>query len=47
MGKLEEAEEPMQRALAIFEKSLGSDHPNVATLLNNLAGLLKVCGSTT
>ena len=46
-SELEEAEEPMQRALAIFEKSLGSDHPNVATLLNNLASLLKVHRSTT
>ena len=28
-----------KRALAIYEKSLGPDHPNVARELNNLAGL--------
>ncbi len=27
----------MQRALAIVEKALGAEHPNVATGLNNLA----------
>ena len=31
----------MRRALAIDEKSYGPDHPNVATALNNLAGLLE------
>src|SRR5208282_1444813 len=36
-----EAEPLMRRALAIFEASLGSDHPNVAIDLNNLAQLLK------
>ena len=36
----------MKRALAIFEKSLGAEHPNVATLLNNLASLLKVRDQT-
>jgi tetratricopeptide (TPR) repeat protein len=30
-----------RRALAIDEASLGADHPNVATHLNNLAGLLR------
>jgi len=35
-----EAEPLMRRALAIDEKSLGKDHPNVATDLNNLALLL-------
>ena len=40
MGKLAEAEEPQRRALAISEKALGSDHPTVATRLNNLALLL-------
>ena len=40
-GKLDEAEEPMKQALAIFKKVLGEEHPNVATLLNNLAGLLR------
>lgn len=39
-GKLEEAEAPMREALAIFKKVLGEEHPNVATLLNNLAQLL-------
>jgi tetratricopeptide (TPR) repeat protein len=31
----------MRRALAITEASYGPDHPNVATSLNNLAGLLR------
>ena len=46
-GKLEEAEEPTRRALAVWEKALGPDHPQVATGLNNLAVLLKVSDSTT
>jgi tetratricopeptide (TPR) repeat protein len=36
-----QAETLKRRALAIWEKSLGSDHPQVATGLNNLALLLK------
>jgi len=36
-----EAEPLMRRVLAIFRKSLGEDHPNVATALNNLARLLQ------
>lgn len=39
-GKSEEGEAPMREALAIFKKVLGEEHPNVATLLNNIAGLL-------
>ncbi len=31
----------MRRALTISEKSLGTEHPNVATGLNNLATLLQ------
>ena len=31
----------MRRAVAIVERSLGKDHPNVATALNNLAQLLQ------
>ena len=38
---MNEAEPLYRRALAITEKSLGPDHPNVATALNNLAGLLR------
>jgi tetratricopeptide (TPR) repeat protein len=30
-----------KRALAIFEKALGPDHPSVASVLNNLASLYK------
>jgi Tetratricopeptide repeat len=40
-NRLAEAEPLMRRALAIFENSLGKDHPNVAVQLNNLAQLLK------
>ncbi|WP_207896429.1 tetratricopeptide repeat protein [Nitrosomonas sp. Nm84] len=36
-----EAEPLMRRALAIDEASFGEDHPNVASVLNNLAQLLK------
>jgi tetratricopeptide (TPR) repeat protein len=36
-----EAEQLMQRALAIGEASYGPHHPNVATRLNNLAELLR------
>ena len=46
-GKLAEAEPLFQRALALGEKTLGPDHPTVATRLNNLAQLLQVRGSTT
>ena len=46
-GKLDEAEEPNRRALAIREKALGPYHPDVAESLNNLASLLQVLSSTT
>jgi tetratricopeptide (TPR) repeat protein len=36
-GKFSEAVPLAQQALAIREKALGSDHPNVATSLNSLA----------
>ena len=36
-GKYAEAEPLFKRALAIREKALGKDHPDVATSLNNLA----------
>jgi hypothetical protein len=36
MNRLAEAEPLMCRALAIDEKGLGKDHPNVARDLNNL-----------
>ena len=39
-GKPEEALPLYTRSREIFEKVLGQDHPNVATLLNNEAGLL-------
>ena len=44
MGKLAEAEPFYQRALAVWEKALGPDHPQVAAGLNNLAQLLQVHG---
>jgi hypothetical protein len=46
-GKLDEAEPLIRRDLAISEKALSPDHPDVAITLNNLASLLKVRGSTT
>ena len=39
-GKYAEAEPLYQRALAIWEKALGPDHPNVAVSLENYASLL-------
>ena len=38
-GRYSEAIPLVQRALAILEKALGPDHPDVAASLNNLAGL--------
>jgi tetratricopeptide (TPR) repeat protein len=37
-GRNAEAEPLYKRSLAIREKALGPDHPEVATSLNNLAG---------
>ena len=38
-NRFDEAEPRISRALAIDEKGLGPDHPNVALRLNNLAQL--------
>ena len=38
-GQYAQAEPLYKRALAIWEKALGPDHPDVATSLNNLAEL--------
>ena len=43
-GRFDDAIEPCQRALAIREKTLGSEHPDVATSLNNLAELYRMKG---
>ena len=43
-GLYEEAEPLYQRSLAISEKALGPDHPEVAATLNNLAGLYRSQG---
>jgi tetratricopeptide (TPR) repeat protein len=43
-GKYIEAEAVLNRALAIYGKTLGPDHPNVATGLNNLAAVYKLQG---
>ncbi len=40
-GQYAQAEPLYKRSLAIVEKALGPDHPNVATSLNNLALLYK------
>ena len=42
-GKLSEAEPLMRRSLAIKEKALGPDHPDVAISLSSIASLLQVC----
>ena len=38
-GRYADAEPLYKRSLAIWEKALGPDHPDVATALNNLAAL--------
>ena len=43
-GKDAEAEPLYKRALAIREKALGKDHPDVATVLENLAVLYEKIG---
>ena len=40
-GKYDEAKPLYERANSIWEESLGPDHPQVATGLNNLAELLR------
>ncbi len=46
-GRYAEAEPLYKRALAILEKALGPDHPDVATTLENYAALLRKTGRTT
>jgi CHAT domain-containing protein/Flp pilus assembly protein TadD len=43
-GRYADAIPIAQQVLAIWEKALGRDHPNVATALNNLAGLYRSQG---
>ena len=43
-GKYTEAEPLYKRSLRIREKALGTDHPYVATSLNNLTGLYRATG---
>jgi tetratricopeptide (TPR) repeat protein len=43
-GRFDEAEPLFRRALAIYEKAAGPEHPAVATLLSNLSQVLKVEG---
>ncbi len=43
-GNYAEAEPLYKRALAILEKTLGSEHPRVATALKNYAALLRETG---
>ena len=41
LGNFAEAEALMRRALALWEESLGPNHPHVASALSNLASLLR------
>ena len=43
-GNYAEAEPLYQRSLAIWEKALGPEHPNVAQRLENYAALLRETG---
>ncbi len=45
-GRYAEAEPLFTRSLAIFEKALGLEHPNVATGLENYAAQLRATGRT-
>ncbi|CAN0356259.1 unnamed protein product, partial [Ectocarpus fasciculatus] len=40
-GKYQEADPLYLRAIEIGERTLGADHPDLATRLNNRAGLLE------
>jgi tetratricopeptide (TPR) repeat protein len=44
-GKYAEAEPPIRRALAIYEKTRGGDDPMIATAASNLANLLRIEGN--
>ena len=44
MGRMDEAKPYFTKAVASYEASLGADHPNLATSLNNLAGLHRAEG---
>ena len=44
-GKHAQAEPLYEKSRAIQEKVVGQEHPEVATLLNNRAGLLSKCSS--
>ena len=46
-GRYAEAEPLYKRALAIWEKALGPEHPHVATILENYAALLRKTERTT
>ncbi len=43
-GRYANAEPLYKRSLAIWEKALGTEHPNVATSLQNYAALLREMG---
>jgi tetratricopeptide (TPR) repeat protein len=43
-GQYSQAESLLKRSLAIYEKALGPNHPDVATSLNNLAELHRTQG---
>ncbi|GBE05666.1 MAG TPA: tetratricopeptide repeat protein [Nitrospirae bacterium] len=43
-GRYSEAVNVVKEALKVAENTFGPDHPNVATSLNNLAGLYKEIG---
>jgi tetratricopeptide (TPR) repeat protein len=44
MGRYPEAEPLYVRSLSIREQQLGADHPDTASILNNLAGLYESMG---
>jgi len=44
MGQYQKAEPLYLKAVKIFEKILGEEHPDTATSYNNLAGLYEIMG---
>ena len=44
LADFDEARKCLERALKIDEKAFGLEHPNVATMTNNLGGVLKDLG---
>src|SRR5437762_2991916 len=45
LGRYADADPLSRRALAVYEKAFGQDHPQVATSLNNMAEIYRAQGN--